>query len=244
MKRILPQTYSSLYHALSLLDLELEGTGANNVPFSTASLERYKIYHSLFAEKYGNLCLYKQRQLKAGEGSKRARSELKMHVSHFVTNLNNAIMRGEMRRSERAGYDLDLNERAVPVMASQTNLIHWGKAIVQGEKGRVNNGGIPLFNPSIQQVDEKLQTYIDALQKHINGKEGYDLALEAVQHILKEGCTIIKDIWDEIEFTHRHDSPSSRRNKAANWGVRYVSSKSKRVASVSDELGKEILKEM
>ena len=35
------------------------------------------------------------------------------------------------------------------------------------------------------------------------------------------GDDLVRDIWDELEFSHRKDSPAARRRRCREWGVVY-----------------------
>lgn len=222
----IPNSYTSLNEAIEGIQIKLEVTPKENIPFTIESLERFLNYRPIFLKEFIELRSSKKAQLLASDATNASRNRLDMHVRHFFNNLNNAIAREVFVSSDRAYYDLDHDEDTIPYIRSQKDLLGWGKKIIDGEIMRVKEGGgKPLDFPSSNEVQDKYNEYRTALQKHKNSREAQDLELEDVEAIYEEGVAIIKDIWDEIEFKYRHESASSRRNKAAIWGVRYISSK-------------------
>ena len=48
-----------------------------------------------------------------------------------------------------------------------------------------------------------------------------DRESEDVERLRAEVADLVRDIWDELEFVHRKDSPAARRRRCREWGVVY-----------------------
>ena len=53
-------------------------------------------------------------------------------------------------------------------------------------------------------------------------KDAYDKEQEDVDNLRETAADIILDVWDEVEFTFRKNTASSKRRKAREYGVVYI----------------------
>jgi hypothetical protein len=129
-------------------------------------------------------------------------------------------------------YHLNGGDSNLPYTYSKDELLEWAENIIEGEEKRVAQGGAPLAFPSLETLKDAYNKYVKEKVSYSDAKTKYDVELEDVQNIFGKGIRIIKDIWDEIEFKYRHESAPSRRRKAAEWGVKYYSTKGEEVPEV------------
>uniref|UniRef100_UPI003569B6B0 hypothetical protein n=1 Tax=Draconibacterium sp. TaxID=1965318 RepID=UPI003569B6B0 len=54
-------------------------------------------------------------------------------------------------------------------------------------------------------------------------KQAFDAENKDVLDMLPEIDELIRDIYDEVEFYYRKETPPNRRKLAREWGVSYVS---------------------
>lgn len=144
-----------------------------------------------------------------------------MYISHFIQALNNAIARGIFPASVRAYYHLDVNDSRVPPIKSEAELVQWNRNIKEGEAARVADGGMPVPWPTAAEVDARYRAYFGHSQAQSGFKETYIKEHGDVTALILEAKALVKDIWDDVENTFRHDEPGLLRTKAEEWGLVY-----------------------
>ena len=147
----------------------------------------------------------------------------RMWTSHFYQNLNMGIDRGVFPASARAFYQLDVSQESLPSMSSEADLVLWAGRAVSGEAARIAAGGSAIPFPPIAEVSAELTLYQTLRAQQSTKKDAYDDEAEDVEALRPEADALILDIWDEVEFTYRHESASSLRANAREYGVVYVS---------------------
>jgi hypothetical protein len=154
-----------------------------------------------------------------------ARARLAMYAKHFIHVLNMGIDRGVYPPSARAFYKLHVLEGAIPQMGTDAQRLEWGQNIVNGDAARVVEGGAPMVNPTAAEVGTELSSLEAALADQMPARDKYDREQELVEEMRPEADRIIADVWDEVLFSYRKDTPSSMRRKAREYGVTYRPSK-------------------
>jgi hypothetical protein len=143
--------------------------------------------------------------------------------THFFIVLNLDIDRGIYPPGIRSSYGLDVNSDKVPPMGREVEVYDWAQRIISTETHRIANGGLPMQNPSLADVQRAFDTYDPLRDDQLRKKSKYDLEQEDVAEMREEIDEIIKDGWDQVEFYFRKDEPASLRRKARAWGLEYVS---------------------
>lgn len=147
---------------------------------------------------------------------------LRMFVSHFFQNLNMGIERGVFADSDRAHYQLDVSQTTLPEMTREADLLTWAGRAISGEASRTAAGGVAMPFPSAAEVQAELTQYTTLASDQSTKKDTYDSEQEDVEALRDDVDGLIKDIWDEVEFTFRREKPSSLRRKAKEYGVVYM----------------------
>lgn len=164
-------------------------------------------------------------QTNATKAAEDAGQKLEQLISHFFQVFNLGVSRGDFNASARAFYNLDISNAVAPMAASQADRQTWSQNVIAGEAARQNAEGAaykPMALPAAADVAAAQVFYTAALGTASTAKDAFDLAQEAVQGLRPAADGCIKDLWDTIEFTYRHDDPPSLRRKAREWGVVYV----------------------
>lgn len=146
-----------------------------------------------------------------------------MLISHYFQALNNAIARGEIPVEHRNLYGLGTNDSRVPATRSEAELSRWAENLINGDAMRIAQGGIAMAMPSAAQVQAAYTTYLADKTRQSALKEAYDRDQEALNALMVQARQLVKDIWNDVENTYRNDDDESRRRKAAEYGVVYVS---------------------
>ena len=103
-----------------------------------------------------------------------------------------------------------------------SEVLEWGKKIIEGEHKRVNHGGNPLYNPSIAIVKVKFDQFLDAYHFQKTLQSNTARWTGKVADLRKEADEIILDIWNEVEEHFSDLQDDHKREKAMEYGLTYV----------------------
>jgi len=145
----------------------------------------------------------------------------RLYLTHFVREMNMAIMRGDLPAETRAFYGLATNESAVPSLTTENELITWGKRIIEGEEYRIRKGGSPITNPTIAVVKVRYQNFLEAWNFQKTGARRTLGYTEKNYELRKEADDIITQIWNEVENTHSTLPEDKRMAESENYGIVY-----------------------
>jgi len=152
-----------------------------------------------------------------------AKALAKMFISHFFQVFSLGVARGVYPKADRAHYQLDVNSNAVPDMGTEQEVILWGERVKTGNTARLAAGGAAMSNPTEAEVTPTVVDFKTKNNNQANLKTAYDHAQEAVEALHEEADKVIKKIWDEVETFYNEEAAPSKRRKAREWGVVYVS---------------------
>lgn len=219
--RRLPKSIDSLNNAIIALKSKID-SNEDNLPFSEASLLLFQNFEPFFMQTVIDVQSILNEQGKATADANISRSRLLMVVSHFIQVFNFNVARGEFLSTDRAYYKIDINDNTVPYIGSKSSLLLWARHLILGEERRINEGGVPMNNPSISLVEQALNDYTEKYKIQSDYKTSYDIKQEELSAMFHKGLEIIREIWDEIEFTYHRDSYPSLRRKCMEWGIVYL----------------------
>ncbi len=63
--------------------------------------------------------------------------DARIYVSHFLQVLNFCIIRREIKPEVREKFGLSIDDKAVPDMGTEQQLITWGEKVLKGEEQRM-----------------------------------------------------------------------------------------------------------
>lgn len=145
----------------------------------------------------------------------------RMYVSHFIQVFNMSVMRGEIKSVMKEMYGLPKGN-ILPDLISETNLIEWGKKIIEGEQRRTSQGGIPLYNPTISKVKVYYDIFVESHERQKNSQKITARSLDAISQMREEADSIILEAWNQIEkFFEVIVSSDNRLDKCREYGVIY-----------------------
>lgn len=156
-------------------------------------------------------------------GTTTAHALAKMFISHFLQVFNLGVKRSVYPAAHRAFYQLDVNSDAVPPLGTETEITLWGERLRTGDPLRVAAGGAAMANPAIAEVNAEVAAFNTENDAQSALKDAYDIAQQDVENLRPEGDAVIKKVWDEVETFYNEEEPASKRRKAREWGVVYVS---------------------
>ena len=221
--RRLPDTDAGRLLALDTANAKVQSLPAGGSVLSAAVVARLAAALPQFQNEVGEagVALAAQTQATGAEDTQEGRT--RMWTSHFYQTLNLAIARGVIAASTRALYQLDVSDDSLPEMGTEAELALWAGRVSSGEAARVAAGGTLIPFPTAAEVAAELTSYNTLRAEQSNRRDTYDDELGDVAALRPMIDLLIKDIWDEVEFAFRHETAPSRRAKAREYGVVYVS---------------------
>ncbi|MDF1573002.1 MAG: hypothetical protein P1P82_15445 [Bacteroidales bacterium] len=146
----------------------------------------------------------------------------KLYISHFIQVVDMAIARGELNPGIRNQYGLNGEERKLPNLNTEEEIIETGKKLIEGERARKLKGVAPITNPTIAVVQVHYDKFFDAYHNQKGLKRRSNFAQENLATIREKTDAVIQQIWNEVEDTFNDLPEEIRREKAAEYGVVYV----------------------
>jgi len=167
-------------------------------------------YHESFATR-----------VKANKQYRHVVSNARMYISHFIQVLNLAVVRGEIKRSQKELYKLDPETNILPDLSSEEDLLVWGQNIIDGERDRVAQGGFPIYNPAINKVKVHYDIFKEQQFNQQVHQKSSSRMVENLQPMREKADAIILDIWNQIEAYYKNELPYARLRKCQTYGVIY-----------------------
>ncbi len=146
----------------------------------------------------------------------------RLYISHFIQVLNMAILRGDIPAAMRIYFNIDENDKRVPALTTEQDIIEWGEKIINGEARRTQKGMSPITNPTIAVVKVRYENFVEAYQNQKTLQKNNTRALNELAAMRPEADEIITQIWDEVEKSFNDLPEDLKREKATDYGIAYV----------------------
>lgn len=221
--RRLPKTDSARLKAMRMAIEANVHDGVFLGVLSHRTYHRAKTFCEAFGGEVGRYrkCVAEQASKRGNERYETALKRARMYVSHFVQVLSMAIMRGEIARSKRPYYGLPQDEDTVPPMATETSLLEWGTRIMEGERRRLAEGGVPIYNPTMGRMSVEYDTFKELYLARRMLQQRTAEAQRNLAAMRPEADAIILDMWNEIEKSFAVHAPDERVARCAAFGIIY-----------------------
>jgi hypothetical protein len=152
--------------------------------------------------------------------------KVRLYISHFIQVVNMAISRGDLVPETRIYFGLDDEEKKVPSLNSEEEIIEWGQQLIDGEHKRRDKGLSPITNPTIA----VLKVHFDKFMEYHNYQKSLKNRSQRAQDQLNaqraQVDNVIQQIWNEVEDTFNDLPEDLRREKSSEYGLVYVFRKS------------------
>jgi len=146
----------------------------------------------------------------------------RLYISHFVQVVNMAITRGDLVGDTLDYFELPDEDKKVPSLNSEEEVICWGKQLIEGERNRLQRGLSPITNPTIA----VMKVHYDKFMEYHNYQKSLKKRSQMAQDQLNEKRTavdgLIQQLWNEVEETFQDLPEEIRREKAIDYGLVYV----------------------
>jgi len=146
----------------------------------------------------------------------------KIYLTHFLQVVNMAISRGELPSNTRSFFDMDEDEKKLPSLQTDEEIIFWGDKLIEGERRRQMKGLSPITNPTIAVVKVHVDKFKDFYNYQNSLKKRYIRAQEDLNEKRRAADQIIQQLWNEVENTFKDLPEELKREKAGDYGLIYV----------------------
>ena len=180
-------------------------------------------------------CVAEQSAKRGNDKYEAALKRARMYVSHFIQVLSMSIMRGEVARSKRPYYGLPQDEDTTPNLFSETAVLEWGAKIIEGEKRRQGEGGVPIYNPTMGRVSVAYEIFKEMYERQHSLQQRTAESLRNISDMRFECDEIIFEAWGEIEKAFSSLTGESRIKMCAEYGVIYYYRADRGKKNVADD---------
>lgn len=219
--RRLPNTDQARLRAINTAILMGQKKSVDDLAFSAGTLNRLRTFFPGFETNLIHHKLARSQQDKNSRAYLETAKKARIYLSHFIQILNFSIQRGDMKSEVRNYYGM-VGDKKSPSLILESELLEWGKKMIEGEHQRVLHGGNPLYNPSIAVVKVKFDQFVDAYHFQKTLQSNTVRWTQKVAGMRAEADEIILDIWNEVEEYFSAYPEEIKRNRAAEYGVVYV----------------------
>lgn len=230
--RRLPNTDQARLRALQTAVLAGQKKSPEELAFSSNTLSRLRAFFTTFETTIIHHKLARQQQEKSSGIYQEAARKARLYLSHFMQIVNFSMQRGDIKPDAMRFYGIG-EDKKMPSLVLDSELLEWGKKILEGEQKRVLNGGNPIYNPSIAMVKVKFDQFIDAYHFQKTLQNNTARWTSKVVQLREEADAIILEIWNEVEDHFSSLPDEMKREEATKYGVTYVYRPMERIKTAS-----------
>ncbi len=220
--RRLPNTDNARLKALQTALSKGKEIPPFKLAFTQKSLQKTQAFLTRFERA---IILHKQSQSRQVESNKeyqKVQKKAKLFISHFIQVMNMAITRSELPASTRISFGFNEDDKALPMLVSEKDIIYWGKKLLEGESFRTLQEQTPITNPTIAVVKVRYEQFLEAHRFQQILKEKNSLTLEKLSALRDEANEIILNIWNEVESSYKDLPDNLKRERAKEYGLVYI----------------------
>lgn len=160
-----------------------------------------------------------KRSKEAREGAS-ALSVLETYIRDVWVVQKRRILRENLPPEIMAYYGLDINAE-LPHSGTRSQLLHWGKVIIEGDLAAVEAGYERLANPSAAQVQVKLAAAQEEADQVAMRDRDFDEAQKTVADGRATAEKLIYEIMDQLRFNLRQLDAASQRRVMRSYGATF-----------------------
>lgn len=220
--RRLPNTDLARLRALKAAFEKGKATYPYDIAYSQKLYHKIQGILSQFEQSLTQYNFSKERQFSCSKLLAENFKAARLYVSHFIQVLNFCIIRNEMKPAVRKHFGLSVNNKTVPDLGTEQQLLIWGKRVLEGEKKRTMEGGSRIYNPSIAMVGIRYEKFVEHYNNHKDLLSTTQKMQEKVLHMRTNVDALIVNLWNEIEEHFNHLDATKKRKACAEYGVVYV----------------------
>jgi len=220
--RRLPNTDSSRLKALKIALEKGKKLTPMDLAFKQGTFQRARSFLPKWENAISEHKTTYEIQIKNNKEYLKKLKKAKLYISHFIQVVNMAITRGEMQESVREFYGIEKENSRLPSLGTESDVVEWGKKIIEGEAKRKMRGNTPVTNPTIAVVRVHYDNFIEAFKFQKMLQKNHTRALNCLADLRSESDDIILNVWNEVEETFNDLPDDVKREKAQVYGLVYV----------------------
>jgi len=220
--RRLPNTDSARLRAMKRA-LEIgKDTPPFQLAYSMKTLVRLQGLLPLFENSISHQRQTLNNQMDKSKVNREVARKARLYFTHFLKVMNMAVARGEIPAETRTFYGIALKETVIPSLSTETELVAWGRRIIDGEEYRIRKGYSPVTNPSIAVVKARYEKFLEARNMHKTISRRVTDCVSQTAEMRREADDLITAIWNEVEAKFADLPEDERRTRAEKYGLVYV----------------------
>lgn len=220
--RRLPNTDSSRLKAIKIAYTKGKAIIPMELAFKQGTLQRVQSFLPKWEKVIAEHKTTYDIQVKNNKEYLKKFKKAKLYISHFIQVVNMAIVRGELQPTVRGFYSLDEDFTRLPILNTESELIEWGKKIIDGETSRKMQGLSPITNPTIALVKVHYDNFMEAFKFQKMLQKNHNRALTNISELRTDADDIILNVWNEVEDFYKELPEDVKREKAQEYGLVYV----------------------
>lgn len=238
--RRLPTTDKARMRAMDAALKIASEKSIEKLAFSAGTLEELNLVKTNFSNAMKQYKADATLQLEKSKEYRQAFEKAHLYVLHFIQVIYMTIERGELKSEILEHYGLN-DEKKIPNMNSETDLLNWGRQIINGEQKRMQKGGSPVYNPSIALVKVNVENFNEAAVYQHNLKRNTIRSHEKLQKQRTLTNEFISRMWNEIEQRLETGNIKHKRQRAQDYGIVYIYRKKEKKKLKSEDLQRDLL---
>lgn len=228
--RRLPNTDSARLRAMQKALQKSEDLPPYKLPYSVSTFQELKNFFPEF-----KLALEYQkdsfdRQVTKNKHLQDSQKKAKLYISHFIQVLNFAIVRGELKPETRGLFGMDEDEKKLPQLNTDKEIIEWGQIIIAAEQKRLAAGNAPITNPTIARVKVHYEDFLKIHHNQKNLQETQSKGNGKLIQLREKADLLIIKLWNEIEESYSDLTVDEKRENAEKYGLIYVYRKNEKLS--------------
>ena len=234
--RRLPNTDQARLRALrtAIQQSDKENYGDQIVSYKT--INEAKTYLGGFEKQLIQYQQMLESQVSANKHYQQIVHNARLYISHFIQVFNLSVIRGDIKKEHKRFYQLDQDANTVPDLSTEAALLKWGKCIIDGERERLQNGGLPIYNPTIAKVKVHYEIFKDYKSTQKFHQNTTNRNWEELASLREKGDMIILDIWNQVEAQYKEEKPYTRLLRCQAYGLVYYYRKGEKKLTEADDL--------
>jgi len=220
--RRLPNTDNARLRALKVAAKKGKELPPFKLAFSQSTYARIGLFINNFEKAMAHYKAAYNNQVERNKEYQAVYKKARLYLSHFIQVLNMAIVRGELPDKVRETYGMDIDERKLPDITLDKDLMEWGKKIITGETERISKGHPPITNPTIAVVKVRFENFVDMYNRQRILRQNTLRAQGELENLRKTADDIILNTWNEVEETFKDLPDDERRERAKEYGLVYI----------------------
>jgi hypothetical protein len=219
--RRLPNTDTARIKAMKIALEKAKEFPPHKLAYSSKTIVRLQKIMPLFEN---NLQMYRQTMSAQNKKSRDYYDVMKkarIYLTHFLRVMNMAIFRSDLPVETRAFYGIATDDSTVPSLINESELLNWGRRVIEGEEFRIRKGGSAITNPTIAVVKVRFEKFIESWTYHNTLAKRTGDYFEKNNNLRKEVDEIILQLWNEVESSNSSLPEEARLSTCEEYGLVY-----------------------